>query len=91
MEDPSYVEYFAAALSTAPSSHPKMQLKTEGHEPEDNKYEEYATNSQHRGKQDLQSYSKINIRSGSQKSEPEVEEARSKVNALTAKLNLVLE
>lgn len=32
MEDPNYVEYFATALAPS-SSQPKMQLKTEGHEP----------------------------------------------------------
>ena len=32
MEDPNYVEYFATALAPSPSQ-PKMQLKTEGHEP----------------------------------------------------------
>ena len=44
MEDPSYVEYFSNALprphpnATPPSPLPaKVQLKTEGHDPEDKK------------------------------------------------------
>lgn len=50
MEDPAYIEYFSMALAKQaqtkmqhkdPSPPPKVQLKTEGHEPEEKSKGQY--------------------------------------------------
>jgi hypothetical protein len=101
MEDPSYVEYFSSILlgrpskvSKNPSPPPKMQLKTEGQEP-DNKYkaqyESFTRAAVARSRQDSQS-SKVNLnRSMSQKGDSEIEEAKLKVKELETKLASILE
>lgn len=98
MEDPAYIEYFAQALTRSkhsnPSPPPKMQLKTEGHEPDEKartQYESYSKSQQVARMRGEIQHSKINLnRSMSQKGDVDVEEARNKLKALEVKLASVL-
>lgn len=85
MEDPTYIEYFSMILSRQaqgkaqskdPSPPPKVQLKTEGHEPEEKNKSQYDSYSKihylGKARQEIH-HSKINLnRSMSQKGDSEL-------------------
>jgi len=85
MEDPTYIEYFSMILSRQaqaraqckdPSPPPKVQLKTEGHEPEEKNKGQYDSYSKihylGKARQEIH-HSKINLnRSMSQKGDSEL-------------------